>query len=800
MGIIHEKLVLEDKFSAVFNKFTKHAAAGAAGAEKLASVTAATQTRIAGLNSTLKQQQAVTKKLEKEYRAASREKGAMSQAAKKLKNQIDASQKAEYKYSLEIAKTVDQLKKASMQERINEVALKKKENALKKATDALKKNADAAAGAGKAVGGMDSSKIKKIGDESRKASEGANTLGSSLKRIVAAVGGLKAVQGIINLTDNMTQTNARLKLMTGDSDSATAYYNDIYKAAQRARAPVDSFADTVTKMGLNAGHAFSSNAELLQVMENISKQFAISGASADEQKNSMIQLTQAMAAGALRGEELNSILDSAPGIARNIEKSMGWATGSIKEYAEQGLVTAQVVKNAMLESTEEINRQFKEMPMTFSQAATLVKNQAQKSFAPVGQILSNAINSDRFAGAMDVAGRAIYGFVNIASYGFGAVGKIIDAAADNWYWLAPVIGTVTAAVVGYKVAMGLATAAQAAHNAVMAASPVTWLVIGFTLVVAAILAAAAAFNHFANTGNTVIGTIVGAAMGAVSFVWNGIKIVGNFFIITAEKMVNGWNTGIYNIKMGIYNFEVAAATAWNRVLDGASTAATGIANAFIEGANLAIKGINWIIKALNKIPGVNLDTIGTMAKTSVSVGKKVDVGSISMPEAPSATTFDKLDTTSGLDAWMKGWEKGSKMGNDASEKVSGALDKLTKGYEGIAGGAEAMSGAYKKSGSGAGAGSGAGTGAGAGGKSNVGSVDKVKSVQDDMSLADEDVKMFRDLAERKYINKIELKTVQPYINVTTYGKDDGSNAKGIAGELAKVLEEERSEGTDVVYA
>lgn len=794
MGIIHEKLVLEDKFSATLNKYIRQMTAGTKGAEKMSSGAQAAKQRISALSESLKRQQAITSSLEQENRLLSRENGAMSQAAKKLRSQIDASQKAEYKYSVEIAKTYDALKKASLQEQLNEAAIRKKESALKKATEALQKNNAAGDGAKKAAGAADSasSKIKKIGDASRKASVGAGALSSSIRRIVAAVGGLKAVQGIINLTDNMTNTNARLKLLTGDSDSATAFYNDIYKAAQRARAPVDSFADTVTKMGLNAGHAFSSNAEMLQVMENISKQFAISGASAEEQKNSMIQLTQAMAAGALRGEELNSILDSAPGIARNIEKSMGWATGSIKQYAEKGLVTAEVVKNAMLDSTDEINRQFKEMPMTFAQAATMVKNQAQKAFSPVGQMISRAINSERFEGAMDLAGKAIYGLVNVASYGFGAIGKIIDAAADNWYWLAPAIGVVTAAVLGYKVAIGLAAAAQAVHNAVMAASPITWVVVGLTLIVAAAFAAAAAFNHFADTGNTVLGTVVGAAMGAGSFIMNIVKIVANFFISCAENIVNGWNTCIYKIKLGIYNFEVAAATAWNNVLDGASTAATGIANVFIDGANLAIRGINWIVNALNKIPGMDLDTIEEMSKRSVSVGTKIDVGSIPMPEAPSAKTFDKYETTSGLEAWKKGWEKGSKIGNNASDKVSGALDKLTKGYEGIAEAAKGMPGAYNKSAAGAGSGS--------GGKSNVGSVDKVKSIQDDVSLADEDVKMFRDLAERKYINKIELKTVQPYINITENNKSGGgSDAKGIANQLAKILEEERSEGPDVVY-
>ena len=92
------------------------------------------------------------------------------------------------------------------------------------------------------------------------------------------------------------------------------------------------------------GPLFANTDEIIAFMEQINKQFVIGGASAQGQAAAMLQLTQAMAAGALRGEELNSILENAPGIARAIESYMGIAEGSIKSYAEQGLITAEVVK------------------------------------------------------------------------------------------------------------------------------------------------------------------------------------------------------------------------------------------------------------------------------------------------------------------------------------------------------------------------------------------------------------------------------------------------------------------------
>lgn len=120
---------------------------------------------------------------------------------------------------------------------------------------------------------------------------------------------------------------------------------------------------------------------------SINKQFVIGGASAQEQSNAMIQLSQAMAAGALRGEELNSILDAAPGIARTIEQNMGWAEGSIKQYAEKGAVSAQVVKASLLNMAQETNEKFNSMPMTFGQVITTVQNTLLQTFWPIIQMI-----------------------------------------------------------------------------------------------------------------------------------------------------------------------------------------------------------------------------------------------------------------------------------------------------------------------------------------------------------------------------------------------------------------------------
>ena len=200
-------------------------------------------------------------------------------------------------------------------------------------------------------------------DSIREGTRFAGVLRGVLSKVEVALSVAKTVQ----MSDTMMQITARLNLVNDGTQTTAALSEKVFQSAQRVRASYTDTAEAIAKMGINAGNAFRSNDELIAFIEQVNKQFAISGATAEEQKNVMVQLTQAMAGGALRGEELNSVLAGAPGIARNIEKAMGWAEGSIKQYAQQGLVTSEVVKRSMLQMAGETNAAFNSMPMTWAQ-------------------------------------------------------------------------------------------------------------------------------------------------------------------------------------------------------------------------------------------------------------------------------------------------------------------------------------------------------------------------------------------------------------------------------------------------
>lgn len=214
-------------------------------------------------------------------------------------------------------------------------------------------------------------------EETEKTDNAAKKLLGTIKKIAAASGALALTKSFLGFSDAQAQVNARMNLIN-DGQQTTAELNElIYQSALRAKSSYFDTADAVSKMGLNAKNAFSSNQELIAFTEQVNKQFKIGGASAQDQSNAMVQLTQAMAAGVLRGQDLNSILAAAPGIARTIEESMGWASGSIKKYAEDGKVTAQVVKNALLDMADQTNAKFESIPMTLSDAMTMGKNIVQ---------------------------------------------------------------------------------------------------------------------------------------------------------------------------------------------------------------------------------------------------------------------------------------------------------------------------------------------------------------------------------------------------------------------------------------
>lgn len=330
--------------------------------------------------------------------------------------------------------------------------------------------------------------LTEMENQTQHTTAGADGLLSKLRSLLGAYAGVQGVKAIVGLSDTMTQTTARLDMMN-DGLQTTAELNQmIYASAQRSRGSYQQSADMVAKLGSLAGEAFDSSAELVAFAEQLNKQITLSGASTQAADAAMLQLTQAMSSGVLRGEELNSILEQTPTIAQSIAEYMGVSTGKMREMASEGAITAEVVKNAMFYMAEETNAKFEEMPMTWAQVWTSFQNTAVMAMQPV----------------------------------LGA----INAAANNLDILIPIVATAGAAFAVFMLAANWVNICTAATNALKAAqrlfglaSAQAWAIplIIIVAVVGAVYLLVAAYNRVTGATVSATGIIAGAffTMGAL---------------------------------------------------------------------------------------------------------------------------------------------------------------------------------------------------------------------------------------------------------------------------------------------
>ncbi len=332
----------------------------------------------------------------------------------------------------------------------------------------------------------------------------ANGLVQMIKGAVAAYATMHTLAAAVSLSDQMTSTTARLNMMNDGLQTTQELQNMIFLSAERSRGAYQATADAVSKLGLMAGDAFSSSEEIIDFMEQVNKQFTIAGTEAAGIEAAMLQLTQAMGSGVLRGEEYNSILEQAPNIIQAIADYMEVPKGQLKDMAAEGEITAEIVKAAMFAAAEETDAKFESMPMTFEQIGTSLQNTAMVALQPFLDNLNDIANSQAFqevvnnaAGALSMLvgianpileqladSQALWGFAHgmiqafslIAVIALQVVGLLVggaDMIAENWSWISPVVYGVAAALgvyYGWQVAANVINLISKGIHIAMAAA------------------------------------------------------------------------------------------------------------------------------------------------------------------------------------------------------------------------------------------------------------------------------------------------------------------------------------------
>lgn len=472
-----------------------------------------------------------------------------------------------------------------------------------------------------------------------KANKEIDNMTDSIMSAVAAYASFQTVTKLAEVSDEMVKTQSRLNMMNESFNeiNGTAYetselVNLVYQSAQNARGAFGDMAAVVAKFGNNAKDAFSNQEEVVAFANLIQKQMKIAGASTAEASNAMLQLSQALGSGVLRGDELNSIFEQAPNLIQSIADYLDVPIGQIRKMASEGELTADIVKNAIFAASDEINAQFESIPMTWSDVWTDIMNRVYMASMP---------------------------FLNV-----------INWLANNWAIIEPIaLGVVSALAVylaatkGVELATKAWAAAQGFLNNVMALNPVYLVIMGVMLLIGVLYGVVAAINKVTGSSISATGIIAGAVAAAGAFIWNLFVAIINNIIQTMYATV----APIISIIEWILN------------------AANGGFNSFGDAvANLIGQIISWFL-SLGKVVTTIIDAIfGTnwtsgltsLQNSVLKWGKNEDAITISR-EAP------QLDRISYSDAWNKGYSYGEGLGNEISSFFGGTngADLFGGGYD-----------------------------------------------------------------------------------------------------------------------
>lgn len=463
-------------------------------------------------------------------------------------------------------------------------------------------------------------------------------LWGKVKMLGGAYLGVQGAGSVINTADQLAANDARLALMVKEGETVEQLSNKIYEAAMRSRVGYMYMADSVAKVGIQAGNLFGNNDQMVRFMETFGKMAVISKSTTQQTNAAMTQLIQALSFGQLRGDELKSILENMPMVAeviadeltrmgdsyfktlpnklKQIAADSKITADEIRALGYEGQISAETVVNAMLNGSKKIDKMAKNMTWTWAQVWTVFKNHALKAFTPVLNGISKIIQTERFQRFATWIGNLVSRIAKVIQVLWQPVGSVLgwifdkiaaigNFISNNWSFIAPIVLGIAAAFMVMKTPlMAMAiwtaicttatkvwTAAQAVFNAVMAMNPVGLVCLAIIALIVLVYLVVAAINEWCGTTISATGIIAGSVMWLGAVIW--------------DILVGVWNTVLWVLD-GILNPIISVCEViYNAFSNGFSGWISGIKVMFWEFINWAIQMIKPLIEIWDKIKGTN---------------------------------------------------------------------------------------------------------------------------------------------------------------------------------------------------
>ena len=499
-------------------------------------------------------------------------------------------------------------------------------------------SSQATAAINKVANTLSSELPKGVQEASNKVAKEAASIRAEIKSIVAQMNkGLQfagAVTGIglaanavkdvavaaAQTADQLTSIRSRINLINDGSQTTAEIMEKIYSAATRSRGSYIDMADSVAKLNMLAKDAFSSNDEAIYFVEQLNKQFKISGAGIQEASAAMYQLTQAMASGKLQGDEFRSIMENAPLLAQSIAKEMGMSVGQLKEMSSQGLITADIIKSALFNAAEETDARFGEIPMTFAEVGQSVQNQLIQAFQPVLEQLSTLPQSGEFQAFIEGVGIAIRGLaaaaqgsIGLISAAFAGLRIVISTISQTvrsfgslFISTMPKISAAVLAVVvafaSYRAAIALCSAQTAALTVKVVAYRVAELA---SAAATKIHAAAMVVLRAAMAGTATVSAALTALMVGLRGAYIAVRS-GALAAAVAQRVLNAVMKAnpvglLVSVVLTLVTVFATAAAASNGFGATLSSVFSTIVHTAVWGVNKIIDALNWLIAKLNSV-------------------------------------------------------------------------------------------------------------------------------------------------------------------------------------------------------